>query len=215
MSAAAAAVSLSTAPGAARALAASCTTLIELKTALNQFEGCELKRYATNTVFADGAPEGRIMLIGEAPGADEDRQGLPFVGRAGKLLDRMLAAISLDRTKVYITNVLNWRPPQNREPTPEEAASCLPFLHRHIELAEPQILILLGAVSVRHVLGVSEGIMRLRGRWTVYQSAGLKRAVPVMPTLHPAYLLRQPAAKRLAWRDLCAVAEKIDELGLA
>ena len=155
------------------------------------------------------------MLIGEAPGADEDRQGLPFVGRAGKLLDRMLAAISLDRTKVYITNVINWRPPQNREPSPEEAAACLPFLHRHIELAEPQILILLGAVSVRHVLGLNEGIMRLRGRWTVYQSGGLKRAIPVMPTLHPAYLLRQPSAKRLAWRDLCEVAEKIETLGLA
>lgn len=155
------------------------------------------------------------MLIGEAPGRDEDEQGLPFVGRAGKLLDRMLASISLDRSKVYITNVLNWRPPQNREPTPEEAAACLPFLHRHIELAEPQILILLGAVSVRHVLGLSEGIMRLRGRWELYQNAVLNRAIPVMPTLHPAYLLRQPAAKRLAWRDLCAVAEKIEQLGLA
>src|SRR5262249_54906500 len=131
---AAAAVSLSTAPAAARALAASCTTLAELKAALHTFEGCELKRYATNTVFADGAPEGRIMLIGEAPGADEDRQGLPFVGRAGKLLDRMLAAISLDRTKVYITNVLNWRPPQNREPSPDEAAASLPFLHPPLHL---------------------------------------------------------------------------------
>jgi uracil-DNA glycosylase family 4 len=209
------AFSLTTAPGAARALASSCTTLAELKTALHNFDGCELKRYATSTVFADGTPEGRIMLIGEAPGHDEDKQGLPFVGRAGKLLDRMLAAISLDRTKVYITNVLNWRPPQNREPSPEEAASCLPFLHRHIELANPQILILLGAVSVRHVLGLSEGIMRLRGRWNVYQNATLSRAIPVMPTLHPAYLLRQPAAKRLAWRDLCAVADKIEELGLA
>ena len=121
------------------------------------FEGCELKRYATNTVFADGDPSGRIMLIGEAPGRDEDLQGLPFVGRAGKLLDRMLAEIGLDRRKVYITNVLNWRPPQNREPTPEEAASCLPFLHRHIELADPKLMILLGAVSVRHVLGLDRG----------------------------------------------------------
>ena len=161
---AAEAVSLSTAPGAARALATSCTTLGELKHALLNFEGCELKRHAKNTVFADGTPAGRIMLIGEAPGRDEDEQGLPFVGRAGKLLDRMLAAIGLDRSKVYITNVLNWRPPQNRDPSPEEAAACLPFLHRHIELADPQLLILLGAVSVRHVLGLTEGIMRARGQ---------------------------------------------------
>ncbi len=208
-------VSLSTAPGAARALAQSCTTLAELKTAVMSFEGCELKRSATNTVFADGDPSGRIMLIGEAPGRDEDLQGRPFVGRAGKLLDRMLAEIGLDRRKVYITNVLNWRPPQNREPSPEEAASCLPFLHRHIELADPKLMILLGAVSVRHVLGLTEGITRVRGKWNLYQSVGLNRAIPVMPTLHPAYLLRQPAAKRLAWRDLLAVAEKMGELGLA
>jgi DNA polymerase len=209
------AVSLSTAPGAARALAQSCTTLAELKTAVMNFEGCELKRSATNTVFADGDPSGRIMLIGEAPGRDEDLQGLPFVGRAGKLLDRMLAEIGLDRRKVYITNVLNWRPPQNREPSPEEAAICLPFLHRHIELADPKMMILLGAVSVRHVLGLTEGITRVRGKWNLYQSVALNRSIPVMPTLHPAYLLRQPAAKRLAWRDLLAVAEKMGELGLA
>ena len=208
-------VSLSTAPGAARALAQSCTTLAELKTALTNFDGCELKRHATNTVFADGDPSGRIMLIGEAPGRDEDIQGLPFVGRAGKLLDRMLAEIGLDRRKVYVTNVLNWRPPQNREPSPEEAAACLPFLHRHVELADPKLMILLGAVSVRHVLGLNEGITRLRGKWHFYQSITLNRSIPVMPTLHPAYLLRQPAAKRLAWRDLLAVAEKLSELGLA
>ena len=212
---AAQAVSLSTAPGAARALAQSCTTLAELKTAVTNFDGCELKRSATNTVFADGDPSGRIMLIGEAPGRDEDLQGLPFVGRAGKLLDRMLAEIGLDRKKVYITNVLNWRPPQNREPSPEEAATCLPFLHRHIELADPKLMILLGAVSVRHVLGLTEGITRVRGKWNLYQSVMLNRSIPVMPTLHPAYLLRQPAAKRLAWRDLLAVAEKMSQLGLA
>lgn len=147
------------------------------------------------------------MFIGEAPGREEDEQGLPFVGRAGKLLDRMLAAADLDRSKVYITNVLNWRPPQNREPSPEEAAICLPFLHRHIQLAKPEILVLLGAVAVRHVLGLTEGIMRLRGNWQVYQTD--TNAVPVMPTLHPAYLLRQPSAKRLAWRDLLAVTEKV------
>ncbi len=209
------AVSLATAPGAARALAQSCGTLAELKTALMNFEGCELKRFATNTVFADGDPSGRVMLIGEAPGRDEDIEGRPFVGRAGKLLDRMLAEIGLDRRKVYITNVLNWRPPQNRDPSPEEAASCLPFLHRHIELADPKLMILLGAVSVRHVLGLTEGITRVRGKWNLYQSVALDRSIPVMPTLHPAYLLRQPAAKRLAWRDLLAVAEKMGQLGLA
>jgi len=210
------AVSLSTATGAARALAASCTTLAELKNAVQNFEGCDLKRSATNTVFADGNPAGRIMLIGEAPGRDEDARGLPFVGRAGQLLDRMLASIGLDRTKVYITNILPWRPPQNRDPTPEEAATCMPFLRRHIELAEPQILILLGAVSVRNVLGINEGIMRARGRWEVYQDAsqGTPRTIPVMPTLHPAFLLRQPVAKRLAWRDLLAVSENIEQLAL-
>ena len=138
----AASVSLSTAPGAARALAHSCNSLLELKSALETFEGCEFKRLATKTVFADGVAEARIMLIGEAPGREEDLAGLPFVGRAGKLLDRMLAEIGLDRTRVYITNVLPWRPPQNREPSPEEAAICLPFLHRHIELAKPELLIL-------------------------------------------------------------------------
>jgi len=209
------AVSLSTAPGAARALAASCATLAELRTALGNFDGCELKRTAKNTVFADGTPEGRIMLIGEAPGRDEDEQGLPFVGRAGQLLDKMLAAIGLDRSKVYITNVLNWRPPQNRDPSPEEAAACLPFLHRHIELADPKLVILLGAVSVRHVLGLTDGILRLRGNWQFYQNGQLGRAIPVMPTLHPAYLLRQTAAKRLAWRDLLTISDKITELGLA
>jgi len=210
------AVSLSTPAGAARALAAGCTTLAELKQALINFDGCgDLKRSAKNTVFADGTPERGIMLIGEAPGRDEDEQGLPFVGRAGKLLDRMLAAIGLDRSKVYITNVLNWRPPQNREPSPEEAAACLPFLHRHIALAEPRLIVLLGAVSVRHVLGLNEGIMRARGRWEVYQNPQLNEAIPVMPTLHPAFLLRQPAAKRLAWRDFLMILDKLEQLGLA
>ncbi len=197
----------------AREIAAACKTLAELKTALENFDGCELKRFAKHTVFADGNPAGHIMFIGEAPGRDEDEQGLPFVGRAGKLLDHMLAAAGLDRTKVYITNVLNWRPPQNRDPTPEEAAACLPFLRRHIELAAPEIIILLGAVAVRHVLGLTDGIMRLRGKWKIYQGGG--RAIPVMPTLHPAYLLRQPSAKRLAWRDMLAIMEKAKALNIA
>jgi DNA polymerase len=195
-------------------IAAACQSLEQLRAALSGFEGCELKRHATNLVFADGNPSGGIMLIGEAPGADEDRQGLPFVGRAGQLLDRMLAAIGLDRQKVYITNIVNWRPPGNREPSPEEAALCLPFLHRHIELANPKLLILLGAVPVRHLTGL-QGILRHRGRWETYRCLTSGREVPVMLTLHPAYLLRQPSAKRLAWQDLTAISRRAKSLGLA
>jgi uracil-DNA glycosylase family 4 len=197
----------------AQAAAAAATTLEDLKAALEAFEGCALKRTATNTVFADGIASGGVMLIGEAPGRDEDRSGKPFVGRAGQLLDKMLAAIALDRkANTYITNVINWRPPDNRDPTPEEAAACLPFLRRHIELVQPKIIILLGAVAARHVVGVNEGIMKLRGRWLEYRVGD--RMVPLMPTLHPAYLLRQPAHKKLAWRDLQAVAAKMESLGL-
>lgn len=198
--------------GTAQSLARAANSLAELKAALEGFEGCALKRTATHTVFADGNPASRIMFIGEAPGRDEDRIGLPFVGRAGKLLDKMLAAIYLDRSSAYITNVLNWRPPDNRDPSPEEAAMCLPFLRRHIELANPGIIILLGAVAARHVMGFSEGIMKLRGRWLEYRVGD--HMVPVMPTLHPAYLLRQPAHKKLAWRDLQAAEQKIIFLGL-
>ena len=198
--------------GTAQSLARAATTLAELKAALEGFDGCALKRTATHTVFADGNPASRIMFIGEAPGRDEDRIGLPFVGRAGKLLDKMMAAIHLDRSNAYITNVLNWRPPDNRDPSPEEAAMCLPFLRRHIELVNPGIIILLGAVAARHVMGFSEGIMKLRGRWLEYRVGDVM--VPVMPTLHPAYLLRQPAHKKLAWRDLQAAEQKIISLGL-
>jgi uracil-DNA glycosylase family 4 len=199
--------------GRATEIAAACNTLAELKSALEAFDGCALKKTATNTVFADGTPAHRIMLIGEAPGRDEDKMGKPFVGRAGQLLDKMLAAIQLDRkTNAYITNVINWRPPDNRDPTPEEAATCLPFLRRHIELVQPGIIILLGAVAARHVLGKTDGIMRLRGKWLEYHVGG--KMIPVMPTLHPAYLLRRPADKRLAWRDLQAIADRIDVLGL-
>ncbi len=191
-------------------IAARCRTLPELKAALEAFDGCALKAFATHTVFADGTPEHGIMFIGEAPGHDEDRVGRPFVGRAGKLLDKMLAAIGLDRDRVYIINVLPWRPPDNRSPEPTEVAKCIPFLRRHIELAQPSIIILLGAVAVRHVLGHTEGIMRLRGRWLQYHVGS--RMIPVMPTLHPAYLLRRPVDKRLAWRDLQAIASRIETL---
>ncbi len=189
-------------------IAARCNTLPELKAALENFEGSQLKKLAKNTVFADGNPASGVMFIGEAPGKDEDAAGLPFVGRAGKLLDRMLAAINLDRSSAYIANVMPWRPPDNRNPDPGEVAMCIPFLRRHIELAEPRVLILLGAVAARHVLGLNDGIMKIRGRWLEYRiGAGM---IPVMPTLHPAYLLRQPAHKKLAWRDLQAIADKLD-----
>lgn len=199
--------------GDAQAAAAAANTLGELKAAMEAFEGSALKRAATHTVFADGTPAGRVMLVGEAPGRDEDRIGKPFVGRAGQLLDKMLASIDLDRTRnCYITNVINWRPPDNRDPSPEEAAICLPFLRRHIELANPGVIILLGAVAARHVMGITEGIMKTRGRWLEYRVGNVM--VPVMPTLHPAYLLRQPAHKKLAWRDLEALAARMEALGL-
>jgi len=197
----------------AQAAAAAAMTLEELRAALEAYDGCALKRTAAHTVFADGTPAGGILFIGEAPGRDEDRIGKPFVGRAGQLLDKMLASIGLDRNvNAYITNVINWRPPDNRDPSPEEAAQCLPFLRRHIELADPALIVLLGAVAARHVVGLSEGIMKLRGRWLDYRVGG--RMVPLMPTLHPAYLLRQPAHKKLAWRDLQAIATKMEETGL-
>jgi DNA polymerase len=199
--------------GRAIEIAAACASLAELKTAVEAFDGCALKKFATRTVFADGTPQHGIMLIGEAPGRDEDLAGLPFVGRAGKLLDKMLAAIGLSRsTNVYITNVLNWRPPDNRDPSPEEAASCLPFLRRHIELAAPKVIVLLGAVAARHVMGKTDGIMRLRGKWLEYFVNG--QMVPVMPTLHPAYLLRRAIDKKLAWRDLQLISAKVNSLKL-
>jgi DNA polymerase len=195
------------------AAAAAARTLEELRRAMEGFEGSALKRGATNTVFADGVAEGRVLFIGEAPGRDEDRIGKPFVGRAGQLLDKMLASIGLDRGRnCYITNVINWRPPGNRDPSPEEAAICLPFLRRHIELADPGVIVLLGAVAARHVMGITEGIMKSRGRWLEYRVGNVM--VPVMPTLHPAYLLRQPAHKKLAWRDLQALAARMEALGL-
>ena len=197
----------------AMARAAAATSLAELKLAMEGFEGCPLKRTATHTVFADGNPKGRVLFIGEAPGRDEDRVGKPFVGRAGQLLDKMLASIGLDRTRnAYITNVINWRPPDNRDPSPEEAAMCMPFLRRHIELADPLVIVLLGAVAARHVMGISDGIMKSRGRWMDYRVGD--RMVPIMPTLHPAYLLRQPGHKKLAWRDLQALAARMESLGL-
>lgn len=199
--------------GNAMEIAAHANTLPELKAALEAYDGCALKKLATNTVFADGVPGARILCIGEAPGRDEDKLGLPFVGRAGKLLDKMLASIALDRTRnVYIINVLPWRPPDNRNPDPVEVAKCIPFLRRHIELANPDMIVLLGAVAVKNVMGKTDGIMAARGKWLEYHVNG--RMIPVMPTLHPAYLLRQPAHKKLAWRDLLEIDGKIKSLQL-
>jgi DNA polymerase len=191
-------------------LAAAAGSIDELRAALSDFDGCPLKETATNLVLCDGNPESRVMIIGEAPGAEEDRRGLPFVGAAGHLLDLMLAAIGLDRDGVHITNLLFWRPPGNRNPTAAEVTACLPFVERQIELVDPEVLLLLGGSAAKTLLARQEGILRLRGHWTHYQHAGLSRPIPAMPSLHPAYLLRQPAQKRLAWRDFLAVRRVLE-----
>lgn len=188
-------------------------TLEDLRACLARFEGCGLKATATQLVFGDGNPKAKIMFVGEAPGADEDRQGVPFVGRAGRLLDKMLDAIGLDRSRVYIANIVPWRPPGNRTPTPAETAACLPFTRRQIELVDPKILICLGAPSAQTLLGGKDGILRMRGRWLTYHLAGGKD-IPALAMLHPAYLLRQPSQKKLAWHDLRLLAKEIARLGL-
>lgn len=186
------------------------TNLDDLRDRLSHFEGCGLKATATRLVFGDGNPNAEIMIIGEAPGADEDRQGVPFVGRAGQLLDKMLASIGLDRTRVYIANVVPWRPPGNRTPTPLETAACLPFTRRQIELVDPKILVCLGAAAAHTLLGAKEGIMRMRGRWFAYRAGD--KDIRAIAMLHPAYLLRQPAQKKLAWQDLRMLAAEINLL---
>ncbi|MGF1629891.1 MAG: uracil-DNA glycosylase [Kiloniellaceae bacterium] len=197
----------------AQRLAAGANSIAEIRQALEAFDGCPLKATATNLCLFDGNPGARIMIVGEAPGAQEDRQGKPFVGPAGQLLDRMLAAIGLDREQVYITNLLYWRPPGNRNPTPGEIASCLPFLERQIEILQPKLLLLVGGMSAKTLLNRSEGILKLRGRWADYHHPRLPHPIPALPTLHPAYLLRQPAQKREAWRDLLAFAEAMEREG--
>ena len=182
-------------------------TLAELEALAGQFEGCALKRTAKSLCFARGSDQARIMFIGEAPGRDEDLQGKPFVGRAGKLLDRMLASIGLSENEVYITNTVYWRPPGNRTPTPQEIESCAPFLARQIELLKPDIIVLLGGAAAKSILDTGEGIMRLRGKWLTYHSDG--RDIPTIATLHPAYLLRTPGDKRLAWRDMLMVKQAL------
>lgn len=190
-------------------VAEAATTLNDLQRAITGFEGCSLKRTAKNTVFADGNPDADLMLIGEAPGAEEDRLGKPFVGPSGHLLDKMMSAIGFCReSDYYISNILPWRPPGNRKPTPIETAICLPFIRRHIEIKRPKILVLLGATPVSALLGRTEGITRLRGRWQTLQIGQLD--LEVMPTYHPAYLLRQPRLKVDAWRDYLEIKLRLN-----
>jgi DNA polymerase len=192
---------------AAREAAKSAATLEELRAMLERFEGCALRTTATQLVFADGNPQARVMFVGEAPGRDEDIEGLPFVGRSGKLLDLMMAAIGLDRSCAYIANVVPWRPPGNRTPTPQESAICLPFTLRQIELADPDILVCLGSPSTQTLLNSKDGILKTRGRWFPFQTG--TREIRAIATLHPAYLLRQPLQKRFAWRDFLAIKKAL------
>lgn len=199
-------------PAAARQLAASATSLDQLRAALEAYDGCGLKFRATQLVFGDGNPDAKIMLIGEAPDADEDREGKPFVGRTGQLLDRMLAAIGLDRTKVYIANTVPWRPPGSRPATPEEMDLCLPFLHRQVELVAPKLVLTLGGPAMQIVFKSTNGIIKMRGKW---QDVSIgSHAAPALPTLHPANLLRNPSAKQQAWQDLLSLKTRITEMGL-
>jgi uracil-DNA glycosylase len=198
----------------ARALAQRCNRVEELEAAVRAFEGCALKRTAKNTVFADGVAGSPVMVVGEAPGADEDRLGKPFVGVSGQLMDRMFDAIGMSRERdLYITNILFWRPPGNRTPTLAEQAICMAFTRRHIELARPKVLVLAGGTAAKSVLDTTEGIMRLRGKWTNLRLDD-GSAVPTLPTFHPAYLLRTPASKRQSWLDLLSLDKKLRELGI-
>lgn len=194
----------------ARELARQAATLDELREIMAGFDGCNLKFTARQLVFCDGNPQARLMLVGEAPGSEEDQAGRPFVGRSGKLLDRMLAAIGIDRTSAYIANVIPWRPPGNRTPTPLETEICRPFIERQIELVGPRVLVTLGGPSAKVLLHASEGMLRLRGNWRTHVTAS-GTAIPAMPALHPAYLLRNPAHKKLAWRDFLEVKAKLAE----
>ena len=204
---AAAPVSPDAAVMAAREAVKNATTLDELRALLADFEGCALRATATQLVFADGNPQSRVMFVGEAPGYDEDIVGRPFVGRSGKLLDRRMVAIGLDRTSSYIANVVPWRPPGNRTPTPQETAICLPFIRRQIELANPDFLVCLGGPAMQTLLGIKDGITRSRGRWFPYDTG--RREIRALATFHPAFLLRSPLQKRFAWRDFLALKKAL------
>ncbi len=199
----------------ARAAAASCADMEALRAAVEAFEGCALKRTAKNTVFARGSLASGVMIVGEAPGFDEDARGLPFVGRSGVLLDRMFAAIGLDREAIYVSNILFWRPPGNRNPSEDDIRACLPFVERHIALAAPKILVFAGKLAATTLLRSNEGIMRLRGRWSDYRvkdSTGepTGETIPALPVLHPAFLLRQPAWKAQTWRDMLSLQARLE-----
>nr|WP_249134899.1 uracil-DNA glycosylase [Bradyrhizobium sp. AUGA SZCCT0222] len=194
----------------AREAARTAPSLEALRALLENFDGCALKHTATRLVFCDGNPKARIMFVGEAPGRDEDIEGLPFVGRSGKLLDRMIAAIGLDRSKAYIANVIPWRPPGNRTPTPQETQICLPFIQRQIELVNPDVLVTLGNPSTQTLLSTREGIMKTRGKWFDYDTG--TRSIRAMATFHPAYLLRSPSYKRMSWQDLRAIAKELEKV---
>ena len=194
----------------AREAARTASSLEVLRSLLEQFDGCALKSTATRLVFADGNPQARIMFVGEAPGREEDIEGRPFVGRSGQLLDRMIAAIGLDRSSAYIANVIPWRPPGNRTPTPQETQICLPFIQRQIELVNPDILVTLGNPSTQTLLSTRDGIMKTRGRWFDYDTG--TRKIRALATFHPAYLLRSPSYKKLAWQDLRTVATALENI---
>jgi uracil-DNA glycosylase family 4 len=187
-------------------------TISELRTTLENFEGCSLKNTAMNLVFGDGNKNADVMLIGEAPGADEDRDGKHFVGLSGQLLEKMICSIGLERQYVYTANIIPWRPPGNRQPTPSEIAICLPFIKRHIELVDPKVLILVGGTSAKILLDKKEGIMRLRGRWFDYKTNDEKISIPALPIFHPAFLLHSPSQKSNAWKDLISVRKKLLKL---
>ena len=195
----------------AHRLAQAASDLAGLRAVMEDFDGCNLRHTAQNLVFGDGDRDARIMVIGEAPDRAEDEQGLPFVGRSGQLFDRMLASIGLDRKRIYLANVVPWRPPGNRQPTPAEIAICKPFIDRHIELVEPRLLLLMGGSSAKTILDSAKGILSLRGRFASAKAGNL--TVQAMPMLHPGYLLKQPAHKRHAWHDLLKVAQWLDENG--
>ena len=192
-------------------LAAAASNLKELEATITNFNGCSLKKTATNLVFVDGNPTGKVLLIGEAPGAEEDRHGKPFVGPSGKLLDKMLGSIELDRTQVLVSNTVFWRPPGNRTPTPLEVASCLPFVNRIIELMKPEIIVPLGGPAAKSLLEQNVGIGKLRGNWFSYHIQNMSKAIAATPLFHPAYLLRTPAQKRATWTDLLMIKKRLDD----
>lgn len=197
-----------------RKMAASCDSLASLRDALEAFDGCALKQTATNLVFGDGAEDADIMFVGEAPGRDEDIEGRPFVGVSGQMLDLMLSFIDLDRTRFHITNTLYWRPPGNRTPTDAEIAICRPFLEKHIALINPKVIVFVGGASAKAMLNTTQGITKIRGKWHDYSQDGLDKPIPALPTFHPAYLLRNSAQKKYAWRDAVQLKRKLDELGI-